>query len=51
MQWSEKQIPRTKSVPPCHKKQDVAGAKEAEKSQAVTKSVTPSAENPIGASQ
>lgn len=51
MRWSEKQNPRTKIVPPRHKKQDVKGATEAENPQAVTKSVTPSAEKPKGASQ
>lgn len=51
MRWNEKQNPRTKIVPPRHKKQDVSGATWAENPQAVTKSVTPSAEKPKGASQ
>lgn len=51
LRWSEKQNPRTKIVPPRHKKQDVTGAAEAEIPQAVTKSVTPSAEKPKVASQ
>ena len=51
MRWSEKQFPRTKSVPARHKKQDAKSAMEAENLQTVTNSVTPSAEKPKCASQ
>ena len=51
MRWSEKQNPRIKIVPPRHKKQDGKDATLAENTQAVTKSVTPSAEKPKGSSQ
>ena len=51
MRWNEKQNPRIKIVPPRHKKQDARDAAEAENSQAVTKSMTPNAKKPKGASQ
>jgi DNA-binding transcriptional MocR family regulator len=51
IRWSKKQNPRTKIVPPRHKKQDARDAAEAENPQAVTKSMAPSAEKPKGASQ
>ncbi len=51
MRWAEKQNPRTKFVPPRHKKQDATPTVDAQNPQTVTKSVTPSAEIPTGASQ
>lgn len=51
MRWTAKQNPRTKSVPARHKKRDGKAVTDAEISPAVTKSVTPSAKKPGGASQ
>lgn len=51
MRWTAKQNPRTKSVPARHKKQDGKAVADAEISPAVTKSVTPSAKKPEGASR
>ncbi len=51
MRWAEKQKPRTKFVPPRHKKQDATPTADTQTPQTVTKSVTPSAEIPKGASQ
>lgn len=51
MRWNEKQKPRTKIVPPRHKKQDVKRKMEAEHPQAAIKYVTSSVENQKKASQ
>ena len=51
MSWREKQNPRTKSVPPRHKKQDTTAVTNASTAQCATNFGTPSAENPKGASQ
>ncbi len=51
MSWSEKQIPRIKSVPPRHKKQDATAQTNASSARCVIKFVTPSAKKPKRASQ
>lgn len=52
MRWQpEKQNPRTKSVPPRHKKQDGAGKTKPREGATVLNFVTPSAENRKGAAQ